>query len=306
MRRSLALLLALSAAAPLSACGRRGEAPTVRPDPSASARASVVAAPPAPIRRDARTRLHGDLAGAFSARRARVVAGEPIVIDLELRSTRGPLTLFVGGDQRNAAGFPTRVAVLATDASGKVVCDSVEKPEIASFGGIGGDRVFKQGELYRESLVLNPECGALGAPGDYHVTLHRRVTDTGMVTTLPGSTTKTSCDVYPVHEGPLPAGLPAPCEKMMEGRPSVTTELDLHVDPFDAATVKRVSDEALRLAAGAKPADEIGAGRVRTYLCGWVACGCPAKGPGIALTDDDVVRALPSSLPRSFPKPCGP
>jgi hypothetical protein len=302
-----AAICALICALPILACGRRDDGATVRPDPSASARPSTAKTftppPPAP---PPITRIQGDLAGGFSLRRRRVVAGEPVVVDLELRGTRGPLTIFVGGDQRNAANFPTRVAVRATDASGAVVCDSVAKPELMSFGGLGGDRTFKEGERYRDTFVLNPECGALGVPGDYHVTLHRRVTDTTLVTTLPGSTTKTSCDVYPVHEGALPAGLPAPCVAMMDARPSITSELDLHVDPFDAASVRRASEEHLRLASSATPPDEIGSARLRNYLCGWLSCGCAAKPPGVPLSDADVIGALPAKLPRSFPKPCAP
>ncbi len=289
-------------------CARRERAPLeLRPDPSASARPSAVTrapSPPAPKQPD--TRVRGDLAGGFSLRRARVVAGEPVVADLELRSTHGPLVIFVGGDQRNAAGFPTRVGVRATDAAGAVVCDSVGKPELMNFGGIGSDRELAQGEPYRESLVLNPACGALGVPGDYHVTLHRRVTDLKLVTTLPGSKVPTSCDVYPVNEGALPPGYPAACEKLMEARPSVTTELTLHVEPFDAGALRIASEARLREARATTPRDEIGRNRLATYLCDWVACGCPKAAPGGEVTDADVLSALPKRLPASFPKYCTP
>lgn len=292
-------------------CARRAEPPQLRPDPSASALPPPSAASGAPepfgkVGLYPPTRLRGDLVGGFTLRRTSVAAGEPIVVDLELRSTRGPLVIYVGGDQRNAAGYPTRVAVKALNAFGGVACDSVAKPELMNFGGIGGERTLREGDTYRESLVLNPACGALGVRGDYAVTLHRRVTDTKMVTTLPGSKDPTSCDLYPVHEGALPAGYPAACEKMMEARASVTTELRLHVTDFDATAVRRESELRLREAGATTPRDEIGRARLTTWLCGWVACGCPKASPSGEVTDGDVLGALPARLPPKFPKMCGP
>jgi hypothetical protein len=290
-------------------CTRRAEPPQLRPDPSASALARPSAVASAPQFGDGLsppTRLYGNLAGGFTLRRTSVTAGEPVVVDLELRSTRGPLVIYVGGDQRNAAGYPTRMAVKATTTFRGVVCDSVAKPELANFGGLGGERTLREGEPYRESFVLNPACGALGVPGDYTITLHRRVTDTKMVTVLPGSKDLTSCDLYPVHAGELPAGYPAACAKLMETRPSATAELQLHVAAFDAAALRRESEARLREAALATPADEIGRARLTTWLCGWVACGCPKASPSGEVTDADVLGALPKRLPPKFPKMCGP
>ena len=95
-------------------------------------------------------------------------------------------------------------------------------------------------------------------------------------------------------------------EKLMEARPSVTTELTLHVEPFDAGALRIASEARLREARATTPRDEIGRNRLATYLCDWVACGCPKAAPGGEVTDADVLSALPKRLPASFPKYCTP
>jgi hypothetical protein len=198
--------------------------------------------------------------------------------------------------------------VKATDAGGAAVCDSVAKPAFPTFGGVVGDQTFAQGEPYRESFVLNPVCPSLGSPGDLHVTLHRRVSRMGMHTPQPGSTTPLSCDIHPIHEGPLRERYPAACVEMMDTLPSITTELDIHVDPFDAGAVRAATAARLAEAAAARPKDEMGRARIADWVCGWLACGChaacgcPAPAPGVA--DADLLDALPAALPAKFPAPC--
>jgi hypothetical protein len=303
MRRMPVVALAVLAA---RGCPPRAEPVQVRSEPSASAVPPVSPAPPRlPI-----TRLRGDIEGRFSVRRTRVVAGEPIVVDLEIRS---PLAVAFGGDVLNLAGFPTRVAVKATDAAGAAVCDSVGKPVLVSMGGPGGDRALAAGETYRESFVLNPSCPALGSPGDYHVTLHRRLTNGSMRVKDPASPLPSPCDVFPVHEGPLPAGRAPLCAELVDAAPSVTTELDLHVEPFDAAALRAQTAARLAEASSATPRDDIGRQSLAIWICGWLtcachaACGCPNAVPSIvAVADADLAGILPAALPASFPASCPP
>src|SRR5205814_1959314 len=98
------------------------------------------------------------------------------------RSTRGPLRVYVGGDQRNQAGYPTRLALQAFDDKGAVVCDSVASPALPNFGGIGSEWKLEAGETFRETAVLNPMCPALATPGEYRLLLHRRISHDGMRT----------------------------------------------------------------------------------------------------------------------------
>lgn len=239
------------------------------------------------------TRLRGPIAGGYSLASARVVVGEPIVAKLSVKSTKGPLTVFVGGDQRNESNYPMRVGITVTDAGGAVVCDSVDSREIMSFGGIGSDQTFKEGETFFEGAVLNPACKAFAKPGDYRITLHRRLAFMSMTTTTPGSSVPTSCDVHPVHEDVLPKGLPPGCYKQLEDLPAVTSVLSLHVDPFDAAKVRTAF--AARLA----ESNDVLHARVVTYGCGFVACACPPSPK-----DSDVLAALPAALPAKFPRSC--
>jgi hypothetical protein len=262
-----------------------------QPDPSTR---PVPSSPPSPTTPPDVTRLRGPIAGGYTLASARVVVGEPIVAKLALHSTKGPITIFVGGDQRNEANYPMRVGISVTDASGAVVCDSVDAPEIMSFGGIGSDQTFKEGETFFEGAVLNPACKAFAKPGDYRVTLHRRLAFMSMTVTLPGSTVPTSCDVHPVHENDLPKGLPAGCSKQLEDLPAVTSVLSLHVDPFDAAKLRAAF--AARLS---ESTTGVLQSRILLYGCGFVACACP-KGA----SDADLLAALPSSLPPKFPRSC--
>ncbi|MGZ3419928.1 MAG: hypothetical protein ACXVEE_18780 [Polyangiales bacterium] len=240
------------------------------------------------------TRVRGAIEGRYTLSSARVVVGEPIVAKLEVKSTKGPLTLFVGGDQRNEANYPMRVGITVTDANGAVVCDSVDKPELLSFGGIGSDQTFKEGETFVEGAVLDPMCAALAKPGDYRITLHRRLASGSMTILPPAAKVPTSCDVHPVHETAIPAGLPPGCVKQLEDLPSVTTELSLHVDPFDAAKLR--ASVAARLA---ESKQDVLHSRIVIWACDWLACSCP-KSP----SDADVLASLPNTLPPKFPLSC--
>jgi hypothetical protein len=252
------------------------------------------------------TRVHGDIDGRFSARRARVVVGEPVVIDLELRTTRGSLTFSVGGDQRNMATFPTRIAVKAIDAHGAVGCDSVARPALMSFGGPLVGTTLAPGATFRQTFVLNPMCPALGSPGDLHVTLHRRFTFADLA--KPGTRPSRPCDRFPVHEGPLPPGsLPEgdkTCEKTMEEAPSITTELDLHVAPFDAAALREATEARLREAGAQTPRDDLARDSIAAWVCAWLVCGCDFPKPQGRLEDADVLAVLPAQLPATFPGYC--
>jgi hypothetical protein len=163
-----------------------------------------------------------------------------------------------------------------------------------SFGGIGSDWTLKEGETFREGLVLGPACSALAKPGDYRVTLHRRLAFGSMTTKTPGSTVPTSCDVHPLHENGLPPGILAGCLKQLEDLPSVTTELSLHVDPFDAARLRKAVEARL-----SESTADVAHERVKIYACSWLACACPPSP-----TDADVLAALPASLPPKFPRSC--
>lgn len=220
-------------------------------------------------------RLRGEIAGGFVVARQEVRVAEPVMIAFEVRSTKGPMTVFVGGDQRNAAAFPTRIGVKVQRVDdGETVCDSVASPAIPSFGGPGGDRQLAEGELLRESFVLNPMCPALAEPGTYRVSLHRRITSMAMVIDVKG--TRTSCDLSPVHEdGPL-RGLPDGCAEMMEAVPSVTTVFDLEVLPYDRVAVQMAIDGAYARANATSPKDEIAKNRLDAWLKGWVTCGADA------------------------------
>lgn len=241
--------------------------------------------------------MHGQIDGRFVPASSSVIVGEPVVITLEVRPTVGPMHAVVGGDGRNSAAFPTRVAVKAIDlSSGDTVCDNVKTPPFPSFGGIGSEQTFAKGQWLRDPFVLNPACPGLAHPGRYRITLHRRLTDLQMKVTKPGATHATSCDVHPLHEGPASfPGEPA-CERLLDARPSVTTEFELSVEPFDAHSLRRAVQARLR-----DTSDEMGRQRLTRWLCGWLACGCSTKG---GATDADVLSALPASLPGAFPAPC--
>ncbi len=284
-----------------SACSRTSREP-IQNDPSSKPLPSVSAEPPTKVTDT--TRLRGDIDGRFTLRATRVTAFEPIVAHLDVRSTKGAIPIFVGGDQRNAAMYPLRIAIRATNAKGEVVCDSVAKPAVWSFGGIGGERTFAEGETFHETAVLNALCPALATPGDYKLFLHRRLAPgTLILKPLDGGVPR-SCDIHPVHEGALPSGYEAGCVKMMDGLPSVTTELALHVDPFSAATLHSGSETAL--SGLKKEHDEVGRERVIAWLCGWVACACPTmtSPSATSLADAVVLGALPKVPPATFPRSC--
>ena len=217
----------------------------------------------------------GKIAGEFVVPKRVVRVAEPIMASFEARSLAGPLVVAVGGDQRNAAYFPMRVAVkVERIADQTVVCDSVESPAIMSFGGPGFDRTLAEGELLRESFVLNPICPALATPGSYRVTLHRRMTSMQMVTKQCGADVPTSCDVHPLHEESSLEGLPAECVGTLREVPSVTTTFELAVLPYDRSEVKTAIDAAYARADAAEPKDDIANDRIDAWLCGWVSCAC--------------------------------
>jgi len=291
-------------------CPWRADPEQLSPAPGASAPSSASAGltSTAPADLPPTTRVRGDIDGRFSARRTHVVVGEPVVIDLELRSTRGSLTFSVGGDQRNMATFPTRIAVKAIDVHGAVVCDSVARPALVSFGGPQGGTTLAPGATFRQTFVLNPMCPTLGSPGDLHVTLHRRLTFAGLTLPKPGTRPPRPCDVFPVHEGPLPPSrLPegyGACEKTMEEAPSITTELDLHVAPFDAAALREATEARLREAGAETPRDDLARYSIAAWVCAWLVCGCDFPKPQGRLEDADVLAVLPAQLPATFPEYC--
>jgi hypothetical protein len=137
-------------------------------------------------------------------------------------------------------------------------------------------------------------CPALATPGDYRVTLHRRLSHDGLLTHVGASKTPTSCDIYPVNEGPLPRGYPAHCIRMMDSLPSVTTETNVHVAPFDRPALAAATGAALHAA------EPILREQLARYICGWLACKGPSEPPG----DRDLLATLPTTLPHSFPSPC--
>lgn len=274
-------------------CSRR-DPPIVTADPTPPSAKSVTPAP-APIAPPVHT-TSGDVVGAFRVASQDVVVAEPIVVVFEVRNDHAPMKAFVGGDQRNAANFPMRVAVKVQDASGAVVCDSVEKPAIMSFGGIGSEMTFAKGETLREGFVLNAACPALATPGDYRVTLHRRVAPMSLTITKPGATVPTSCDIHPVHEGPLPAAYGPDCVKPMASLPWVTTRFGLRVRPFDAIALRRSVDA--RIAETKHPRDDVLEHRIHAWLCGWVACACAKSGS----TFDP--KMLPDLAPSTLEKGC--
>ncbi len=271
----------------------RTDPPTVTRDPTPPVAKSAAPAP-APIGPPVHA-TSGDVVGSFRPASQDVVVGEPIVVAFEVRNDHAPMKVAIGGDQRNAANFPTRVAV-KVERGGEVVCDSVAKPAIMSFGGIGGDQTFAKGETMREALVLNPACPALATPGDYRVTLHRRVAHAGLTVTKPGATVPTSCDVFPIHEGPLPAAYGPDCAKLVASMPWVTTRFGLRVRPFDAGALRAAVDA--RLAETKHPYDGVLEHRIGAWLCGWVACACAKTG-----TTFDV-SMLPVTTPSTLATGC--
>src|SRR5437870_3347158 len=97
------------------ACSRGS---TVQPAPDPSTRPlppTVPTAPPMPKPVEVITRVKGDIEGKLTLRSAHVVVGEPIVAIVEAKPKSGTLLVYVGGDQRNEAGYPTRVALRAMD-----------------------------------------------------------------------------------------------------------------------------------------------------------------------------------------------
>ena len=266
--------------------GKRADAPpvvSVTPAPTQSASST----------RPSAHRVHGAIQGRFASDRRTYAVAEPILIDFEARPTNGSLRVFVGGDGRNQAAFPTRVAVKAVDvASGKTVCDNVASPPFPSFGGPGSELVFTPQEPLRDRFVLNPACPGLGNPGIYRVTLHRRLTDLSLKVQRPGEKYPTSCDVHPIHEGPAKIpGFPE-CEKLIATVPSVTSEIEISITPYDASALRRSLDPKL---------DDATRQRVALWVCGWVACGCARK-PTPPFSD--ILAAIPQALPGSFPAAC--
>jgi len=237
-------------------------------------------------------RVQGDIEARITLASTDVVVGEPIVAELTLRPLKSDLTIFIGGDMRNTANYPMRFGVRALDASGKVVCDLVEKPALMSFGGPGSDRVLAKGETLTERLVLNPACPALATPGTYRLTIHRRVTHMGMVIKKP---TPTSCDVVPIHEDPLPPGIDPACAKMLSDAPSVTSELEIVVRPFDQTAVRKAI--LARLAVK----DEILRHRVEAFVCRFLTCGCPKTAP---VAEADLIAAVGATPQGAFPAAC--
>jgi hypothetical protein len=261
----------------------------VRADPAPSVTVKPTPPPaPAPV-----NRVKGDIDGRFVGPTSAIVA-EPIVIAMELTAKK-PLTYFNGGDQRNAANYPMHFSVKATDASGAVVCDLVEKPALMSFGGLGSDMTVKAGDTYRESIVINPACPALATPGKYLVTIHRRFAASTLTFTKPGAKYPTSCDISPVHEA-LPAGTDPDCARLINGVPSLTTELPIEILPFDATKARAATAKTLKELGK----NEIAHHRIERHLCGYVSCTCP-KSP---VSDADLVAAIADPLPKSFPGNC--
>lgn len=278
-------------------CGREAKV-VVRADPTPQDAAPAPVVPPKPAPEH---RTHGDLTGKFTLAADKVVVGEPIVVTLELTAQKAPMTIFVGGDMRNAANYPLRFSVRATDSSGAEVCDLVAKPPFPSFGGPGSDRTLAKGETMRESFVVNPACPALGTAGSYRITVHRRVTTMGMVMKKPGATVPTSCDVVPIHEDPLPAWIDPLCAKQLTDAPSVTSVLPIEIAPFDAKRVRTGIEARLKEIDGATPRDEILRHRLERHVCGVLSCACPKPPP---VSNADLLSSVPAALPGSFPGFC--
>ena len=287
LRRSLALL-------GLAAC-HRGDS-TVRADPTPPVAAVDAVSTPLPLPPPVHT-VSGPIKGSFEVRAQRVVVAEPIVISFVVVPTIA-LEIFLGGDQRNQANFPMRVAVKVMDAAGSIVCDSVDKPALPSFGGLGSASTYAPGKEFRESFVLNPICPALATPGRYRVTLHRRLAPMSLTVTKAGSTVPLSCDIHPLHEGPLPTSYGPDCVKAVASLPWVTTQFDLDVRPFDAATLAKAVDT--RLDEAARATDTMAKHRIETWLCGWVACGCAKM--GATFKPADLPAAEPSTLAKGCPR----
>jgi hypothetical protein len=286
-----------------------GSTPQPTPDPSTKPLTHASTKPdPKPPPDDDVVRTHGDIEGKIFLRSRVVVVGEPVMAVVEARSTKGPLKVYVGGDQRNSAGYPTRLAMRVIDAQGGVVCDTVDHPVLPNFGGIGSEQTVPEKETWNEDAVLNPMCPALAKPGDYRLILHRRLAHGGMITSTPGTTVPTSCDAYPVNEGPLPKGYPPGCYPQMDALPWITTETTVHVDPFDAARLKVAIETRLHEAAtpASPPSWYNGDARWRLsiWICEWLSCGCKSL-PGTGdHTDAELQSVLPAALPKTFPDEC--
>jgi hypothetical protein len=300
--RSLALggLFAIACMRPAPSGQSQSAAPPSVSIAQAPTRAPSRVIPPpssrSPSKAAAQHRVNGPIEGRFVPASSALVAGEPIVIQFSVRPTTAPLRVFVGGDGRNAAGYPTRVAVKAVDvASGATVCDNVASAPFPSFGGIGSEQVLAKGAWLRDAFVLNPACPGIAKPGVYRVTLHRRITDLDLKIKKPGAAYPTSCDVHPIHEGPvLISGEPA-CEKLLDAVPWVTSVFELSIAPFDAAIVRRAVESGL------SAPDEMTRHRIVAWACGWIGCGCSKR---LNATDAEVIAALPKALPSTFPKAC--
>ena len=264
----------------------------VRADPAPSATPKPPPAPPTP---SPVHRVKGDLEGRFSAPISAIVA-EPIVVTMDVRAGKSGMEFFNGGDQRNVANYPLHFAVKATDDTGAVVCDVVEKPPFPSFGGIGSDMKVAAGDAYRERIVINPACPALATPGRYRVTIHRRFIPSSLTFTKPGAKYPTSCDMAPIHET-LPTGTEPECARLLATVASLTSELPIEILPFDVTKARAATEKTLKEIGK----DEIARHRIERHLCGYVSCTCPKTGP---IADPDLIAAIASPLPKSFPSYC--
>ena len=295
------------AAAVVVACSRVSSVQP-SPDPSTKPLPTTPSKPSPKPPPDDVLRVHGDIEGKIFLRSRAVVVGEPIVAVIEARSTKGPLKVNVGGDQRNEAGYPNRLAMRVLDEKGDVVCDTVDAPALPNFGGIGSEQTVPDTETWREGAVLNPMCPGLAIPGDFRVILHRRISHDGMITKTAGSTVPTSCDVYPVHEGALPKGYAPGCDAQMDALPWITVETTLHVGAFDAKKLRVATEARLHDAAppttAAKWVSNGESWRIDIWICDWLSCACPKVTGGDGHTDLELLSSLPSSLPKSFPASC--
>jgi hypothetical protein len=259
--RGLLLVVALAACTPST-------------PPVAASRDAPIEVLDGPVR-EYEHRVVGDISGQFAVAKQTVRVAEPIMVALEVRSLDGPLVVFAGGDSRNAAYFPMQVGVkVQRMADGAVVCDSVASPAIMNFGGPGGDRTLGEGELMRESFVLNPICPALATPGNYRVSLHRRLMSMRMMTKPPGAKVPTSCHAFPLHEDAELEGLHAECIRMLREAPSVTTNVEIEVLPYQREEVQAAIAGAYARADASDPKDEIAKSRIDAWLCNWVSCAC--------------------------------
>ncbi len=304
------MLALLGGAAALGACTRskRKLPPSASPSPTAAAQIDaaplVVPMPPAEVR------TRGAVRASIAPDRARVPAGEPLLLSLTIENLGdAELQFDVGGDWFGQ-NHPLRFGWEIRDDSGAVVCE-VGKALPGPMAGGGGGYVAKvaPGASHEEHLLLNPVCPAFKRPGRYRITLMRVLT---RHEALPRDT---PCDYMMVPDTTrLAPGAADPhgrrdaaCMAALLAAPAIAADFSLEIAPYDAVALRTrlaaVPGEQIAAAKAGKNALEGAFSSYGTWFCDQVRCGCPDD-ILFQRVDGWLAKALaevPATLPLSCP-----